>query len=435
MIKTIDEFMEYWKDKKNIYLFGAGKRATEYVYILRKSGFEVKGFLVSQRGDNPSQKDGLPVVALEELSNQGMNTEEIDLFFTLAGDIKKWLKTVYELPTFRSVFFVDSVLYGQLKILEFKYKYEDAQDKYLFLFNGAGISTMENFQALLVDKATGKGMIRMPGYLGNQLFDDLLAGDLVEDFRAEFGAYDIIPCKASRAKVSPEKMKENGIELYVVTSHLDQASPEEIEELGCVPIQVGAALTDVRKGCITDDTGENISNRNRDYSECTSLYWIWKNTNCQEYVGISHYRRRLLLDDGSIDYLMESGADLVAAHPQYEKVTIQEFFAQFICELDWNIMVEELIRYDASYADVIKEYENGHFYFPCNVQLWKREWFDRYCEFVFTITQRIWERYVSKNICREDRYMGYLFEQLSSVFIMKHFKEMKVLCTQIEWKA
>ena len=50
---------------------------------------------------------------------------------------------------------------------------------------------------------------------------------------------------------------------------------------------------------IGDDTGDNISDRNREFSECTGLYWFWKNYDFQtlEYVGVFQYRRQLILND------------------------------------------------------------------------------------------------------------------------------------------
>lgn len=50
---------------------------------------------------------------------------------------------------------------------------------------------------------------------------------------------------------------------------------------------------------IGDDTGENISIRNNEFSEGTMLYWIWKNLpiNDWEYVGVMQYRRQLILND------------------------------------------------------------------------------------------------------------------------------------------
>lgn len=48
-----------------------------------------------------------------------------------------------------------------------------------------------------------------------------------------------------------------------------------------------------------DDTGDNISARNNEYSECTVLYWMWKNLNLNDYkyIGLFQYRRQLILND------------------------------------------------------------------------------------------------------------------------------------------
>lgn len=63
-----------------------------------------------------------------------------------------------------------------------------------------------------------------------------------------------------------------------------------------VPIQVGAALADTHfSGFLHDDTGENISYKNRSYCELTAQYWAWKNVSA-DYYGFFHYRRYLYPD-------------------------------------------------------------------------------------------------------------------------------------------
>lgn len=44
-------------------------------------------------------------------------------------------------------------------------------------------------------------------------------------------------------------------------------------------LHVGRALSE-DLGYEGDDTGEQISNKNRNYCELTGMYWIWKNVSC-----------------------------------------------------------------------------------------------------------------------------------------------------------
>lgn len=64
---------------------------------------------------------------------------------------------------------------------------------------------------------------------------------------------------------------------------------------GYIPLQVGSEGSD-DLGYTRDNTGENISKKNKSYCELTGTYWIWKNVNC-DIVGICHYRRYFVSQD------------------------------------------------------------------------------------------------------------------------------------------
>ena len=55
-----------------------------------------------------------------------------------------------------------------------------------------------------------------------------------------------------------------------------------------IPLHVGRACAD-DLGYIGDNTGDNISEYNKFFGELTGLYWIWKNYEGSENIGICHY--------------------------------------------------------------------------------------------------------------------------------------------------
>ncbi|WP_194777187.1 DUF4422 domain-containing protein [Pararhodonellum marinum] len=56
------------------------------------------------------------------------------------------------------------------------------------------------------------------------------------------------------------------------------------------PLMSGNVFVDETKPFVGDDSGKNISDKNRYFSELTGIYWVWKNTH-QAVTGFCHYRR------------------------------------------------------------------------------------------------------------------------------------------------
>lgn len=427
-MNTIEEFTEYLK-KGDIYLYGAGTVGKKCLYFCSKRNIEIKGFVVSIRDDNPFEIDRNPVRTLEEWENAGIKPEQMNIVVALSGGTVQWINEFLGKPRFKSLVFISDTLKENLRILELIDKYEDTQNVYKI---NHAYPRSEVRLGALIEKATGLPICRVAQIEGMQLLDSLVKNATRENIEREFGRLRHLPY-VKHTGLSEEAVQNEKIEVYIATSHLDKANVDTLKPKGFIPIQCGAALTDIRKGFITDNTGKNISEKNKDYSECTGLYWIWKNTFGQNYVGLCHYRRRLILDDRSVQYLMDNDIDAVVTLPQFERLCIRETFRRYLTEADWLLLKQKVIEYDKRYEEYFNIYENGHFYFPCNVNLWKRKWFDKYCEFAFQIVESIDTYYRECNIIREDRFAGYLFEQLPSLFIMYHHTQMKIVSSEIEW--
>ena len=86
-----------------------------------------------------------------------------------------------------------------------------------------------------------------------------------------------------------------------------------LEEDFIIPIHAGRSCTKEHKDSTSvkekdlaflremegDDTGDNISDRNNEFNECSMLYWVWKNVDLDhlDFVGLFQYRRQLILND------------------------------------------------------------------------------------------------------------------------------------------
>ena len=79
---------------------------------------------------------------------------------------------------------------------------------------------------------------------------------------------------------------------------------EKIKKLNYIPVGLGEDKFD--KGWTTDNTGTNISFKNKFYGENTFHYWLWKNQlkDCFEktWVGFCHYRRFWVKDPKVLNF-------------------------------------------------------------------------------------------------------------------------------------
>lgn len=423
---TEKEFMAYMSLKENLYLYGAGTIARQILYLCENQGINVHGLIVTERRDNPEKIGNKRVWLLEEMKGEGMDIATLDIVVAISGNISRQVDEFYNLGC-RSILFLSPKLKTNLRAAQLRDKFQESQDIYELDIHYPKAEVM---QGVVVERVTGLPVFRVPQERGMKALAPLLEFGKRKVWEEAYGKIERLPHGWTNGIHGEGKGK---IEVYVATTHMDQSRCEEVRDRGYIPIQVGAALTDIRKGCLTDHTGIHISEKNWDYCECTGLYWIWKNTKGQEYVGLCHYRRQLMLDDSSLRFLQSHPMDVVMALPQFEDVTVKEFFLNCVSGQDWKLLKQMVMEFEEGYKACFERYENGHFYFPCNIGLWKRAWFDRYCEFAFSIAEKVEEFYVQKGIVRHDRYMGYLFENLASLFVMRHWDEMRVGYVEIEW--
>ena len=71
-----------------------------------------------------------------------------------------------------------------------------------------------------------------------------------------------------------------------------------------IPIHAWKKTSNNNLDMIWDDTGDNISHKNKNYCELTAMYWVWKNYDLKniQYIWLAHYRRLFNINDNIKDY-------------------------------------------------------------------------------------------------------------------------------------
>ena len=219
--------------------------------------------------------------------------------------------------------------------------------------------------------------------------------------------------------------KGNRFKIYVVHSDADKKLLEHIQDK-CFEqsIQVGADLSlnvicDVR-----DNTGDNISKKNKEYCELTALYWIWKNDN-SDYVGLSHYRRKFDLTEYEAGQLSASDIDVLVTVPMINLRTVREQYAADHNINDWDIMLDAIKKLYPEYYKTANQIQNGYYYYPYNMLIARKNIFDDYCEWLFNILDYCESKIKVVVDNYQRRYAGFLAERLMTIYFV-HNKQYKM---------
>ena len=226
-----------------------------------------------------------------------------------------------------------------------------------------------------------------------------------------------------------------------------------------LPIQVGAAISDVDLGMQRDDqvNGEpcdNISAKNKSYCELTALYWAWKNIKKLypnlEYIGLNHYRRyfsfdkkncfddAVILPENEVKKYELDKSKLEKILSKYDVLMAKPRVYPYSLEVDYSVnhvsddikTIGKLIHdnYSDYYSDFLSVItcNNKLSHYNMTVIGWND--FCKYCEWIFSVLNK------AENIINianynaiQSRIWGYLAERLFNVWIVHNNQNIKFL--------
>lgn len=211
-----------------------------------------------------------------------------------------------------------------------------------------------------------------------------------------------------------------------------------------MPIQVGKALSDVDLGIQGDDTGDNISEKNRSYCELTGLYWAWKNLKDVDVIGMCHYRRYFdfhgqvhpvryneviptdkfnTLDLSIPENIIEKvkgGGKVIIGKPRYYGYSVCLDYCR--CHYSEDFRTLQAYMKETQPEHIRRAFRhvmhrtNG--LPPANMFIMPFEMFDRYCQWIFSVLGGMEERIdISHYTPSQARIWGYMAERLFNVWL------------------
>lgn len=230
-------------------------------------------------------------------------------------------------------------------------------------------------------------------------------------------------------------------------------TPNKVSEKIDLPIfehvLAGADFQKEETELVKDNTGDNISNKNKSYCELTTQYWAWKNTD-YDYYGFCHYRRYFAFCNkkleesewGTVEYpyinnkaIAELGINEKDIHSKVEKydfliaegINTKKLNAKNVREhyenapelniKDFEIMMQVIKqKYPDIYPSAVK-YAEGMISYPCNMFIMKKQLFHQYSKFLFDVLQECENQIDTKTYCVQSyRTIGHLAERLLGIY-------------------
>lgn len=251
--------------------------------------------------------------------------------------------------------------------------------------------------------------------------------------------------------------------IKILISHLDRRCPPLHSDILC-PVQVGCALkTDLYPDMYHDNDGENISAHNPKYCELSAVYWGWKNQDKlgnPDYVGLMHDRRHFLFNANlpipnkqvtwmphspvymfppvCPEYLTYLTDDVIRSYfPAYDVMVLKPY--DFRARVgNQATLLDQFLRSEAMSGDIfdvwqttikklfpdytneLNAYINGHTTYLCSMSVMRKDLYEQYCHFTFTVLKAVDEQINSSQFSApKKRFLGYLGEFMLSLFVMK----------------
>jgi hypothetical protein len=232
------------------------------------------------------------------------------------------------------------------------------------------------------------------------------------------------------------------------------------------PIMAGNSFLMEKTDIPGDESGDNISSKNKYYSELTGIYWVWKNTS-QQATGACHYRRyftakpepflyrikRLLyypaglykkrfglvytkntnlfvdriINQNEVYSLLEK-YDAILPQARKMKYSVQTHYQKYHDSSDLKLLETILAEKHPEYIEAFHKVLKGKRLYANNMFILKDEHFQEFMAWWFDVLFEFENRIdLSLYTGDQQRIMGFVAERLLNVW----FQKMQLNCVEL----
>lgn len=207
------------------------------------------------------------------------------------------------------------------------------------------------------------------------------------------------------------------------------------------PIQVGAEGNN-DLFYLKDNTGDNISNKNKNFCELTGVYWIWKNTS-DDIKGLVHYRRyfsdSIFMKKISIEHVERilNKYDVILPFKRRISGNVIKNYEECGYARDLYLTREIILEKYPEYIEYFDEFMKDDKIRLFNMIIAKGNIFDEYSKWLFDILFELEKRVDLTGYDNyQQRIFGFISERLLNVYFLKNkYKifECGVIPTETKW--
>ena len=127
-------------------------------------------------------------------------------------------------------------------------------------------------------------------------------------------------------------------------------------------------------------------------------------------------------------------ADVILPYPSIYYPSVEAEHSRYVKDSDWQAMCRVLEMVAPEYYAYYKEnFEKEQYFYNFNMLIAKKEVFDDYCNFLFSVLERTEQLTTPKGWERQDRFAGYLGENLTTIYFRKNGDKLKIAHTGKKW--